>query len=189
MDTKLFFSKLSELDIRGLAYINHNRIQGTVPFLIFVTDTAYLVSVLTPLTILAIAVVSKRLPLKRIGYQLLIALVASTIITNLLKYVVNRPRPFTTYKYIEKLSTGGSPAFPSGHTADAFVMAISVSLVVGDQPKWLVPTWLWALTVAYSRMALGVHYPTDVLMSMLIGLSCALLGKWIVRQFLTLKTL
>jgi membrane-associated phospholipid phosphatase len=95
-------------------------------------------------------------------------------LTIVLKYSVNRDRPFITYQDIKKKSDGGTPSFPSGHTSGAFATATSVSLAY---PKWyvIVPSFTWAGTVGYSRMHLGVHYPSDVLAGALIGSGCAYL--------------
>jgi len=93
-------------------------------------------------------------------------------ITIILKYSINRDRPFVTYPDITKKSDAGSPSFPSGHTSSAFSTATSLSLAY---PKWyvIVPTYTWASTVAYSRMHLGVHYPSDVLAGAVIGAGSA----------------
>jgi membrane-associated phospholipid phosphatase len=91
-----------------------------------------------------------------------------------LKYSVNRDRPFETYTDItQKISVGG-PSFPSGHTSSAFETATSLSLAY---PKWyiIIPSYAWAGTVAYSRMHLGVHYPSDVLAGAVIGSGSAFL--------------
>jgi undecaprenyl-diphosphatase len=83
--------------------------------------------------------------------------------------LIDRPRPFETYSFIEKISVGGSPSFPSGHTSDAFAIALAMSIVFPK--KWVIfPMFAWAIAVGYSRMFTGVHYPTDVLGGMLLGL-------------------
>lgn len=101
-----------------------------------------------------------------------------------LKYTVNRPRPFVTYpdKVTQKDFHIGPKSFPSGHTSSAFALATSVSLCY---PKWYViaPAYMWACTVGYSRMRLGVHYPTDVLVGALIGSACAW-GSWELNKYL-----
>jgi membrane-associated phospholipid phosphatase len=93
-------------------------------------------------------------------------------ITIMLKYSVNRDRPYVTYPDITKKSSAGSPSFPSGHTSSAFSTATSLSLAY---PKWyiIVPSYAWAGTVGYSRMHLGVHYPSDVLAGAVIGAGSA----------------
>src|SRR5512133_888898 len=100
------------------------------------------------------------------------ALAINSGITLALKYSINRDRPFVTYPDISKKSGAGSPSFPSGHTSSSFAMATSLSL---SFPKWyvIVPAYSWAGTVAFSRMDLGVHYPSDVLAGALIGTGSA----------------
>ncbi len=111
------------------------------------------------------------------------ALFTAGVITYTLKYSVNRPRPFISYpQYFIKKSDGGSPSFPSGHTSAAFSVATAISL---EYKKWyiVVPAFTWATTVAYSRMHLGVHYPSDVIIGAIIGSSCAIISyqanKWL----------
>ena len=160
---------LFEWDKHILECINHNRIKDFDGLLIFVTNTAYLTAAVITAAIIAFALFRKNAELKIKGLQLFCAFVLNSIVINILKYTVNRQRPFKTDKLIEKLSTGGSPSFPSGHTADAFLIAFSLTLLFSKQ-KWpLLFMWLWAFVVAYTRMALGVHYPTDVLGSIVIG--------------------
>ena len=106
-----------------------------------------------------------------------VMLAASTVnfgITTALKYAINRDRPYESYPDITQKTDVVSPSFPSGHTSAAFATATSVSLAY---PKWyfIVPSYTWAGTVAYSRMDLGVHYPSDVVAGALIGAGTAFL--------------
>lgn len=111
-------------------------------------------------------------------------LLASSTISVGLKFAVNRPRPFVTYPapdIYQKDSHIGPHSFPSGHTSSAFALATSVCLYY---PKWYViaPAALWAITLGGSRLYLGVHYPTDVLIGALIGSGCAVLGYYVNRK-------
>src|SRR4030042_319356 len=94
--------------------------------------------------------------------------------TTALKYMINRDRPFETYPDITKKIDVISPSFPAGHSSSAFSTTTSISLAY---PKWyfIVPAYAWAGTVAYSRMELGVHYPSDVLAGAVIGAGTAFL--------------
>ena len=107
-------------------------------------------------------------------------LLASGVLAVSLKYSVGRPRPFVTYPYIIKKGEAGTPSFPSGHTSSAFAAATSISLCY---PKWYViaPSFLWASAVGYSRMELGVHYPSDVLVGAIVGAGCSWV-MWKVNQ-------
>jgi membrane-associated phospholipid phosphatase len=99
-----------------------------------------------------------------------------------LKYTINRDRPFLTYPDIRNKVNENSPSFPSGHTSSAFATATSLSLAF---PEWyvVVPSYIWAGTVGYSRMQLGVHYPGDVVGGIITGAGSAYftykLNKWI----------
>jgi undecaprenyl-diphosphatase len=91
------------------------------------------------------------------------------VATTLLKTTIDRARPFVTYPDdIHKHSVAGSKSYPSGHTSMAFAAATSISL---QYPKWYViaPAFIYASGVGYSRMYLGVHYPTDVLAGAVLG--------------------
>jgi undecaprenyl-diphosphatase len=91
------------------------------------------------------------------------------VATTILKTTIDRARPFVTYPDdIHKHSVAGSKSYPSGHTSMAFAAATSISL---HYPKWYViaPAFIYASGVGYSRMYLGVHYPTDVLAGAVLG--------------------
>lgn len=111
------------------------------------------------------------------------SVISSTIITTIIKKGVNRPRPYITYPDIEKVTSAGSESFPSGHTSGAFSLATSLSL---EYPKWyvIVPSYAWASAVAYSRMDLGVHYPSDILMGAVVGAGSAYLCHFLNKKLL-----
>lgn len=155
-------------DIRLLRDINLNRNSQLDGFFKGVTDTTVPVALGVPVIVMGVGLLQKDANTQRKAIVIGASLVASSGITYVMKKVVDRPRPFVTYPDINKLTTAESPSFPSGHTSIAFGAATSLSL---EYPKWYViaPSYLWAGTVGYSRMHLGVHYPSDVLAGAVIG--------------------
>lgn len=155
-------------DIDLLRKINVDRNTKLDQTFIVITNSDSPVSLAVPSSFLIAGLIKKDSTLINKGLYIGGSLVVSTIITTGLKYTIKRDRPFVTYPDIVKLSPAGSPSFPSGHTSMAFSTATSLSLAV---PKWFVviPSYLWAGAMGYSRMHLGVHYPLDVLVGAMIG--------------------
>ena len=86
-----------------------------------------------------------------------------------IKHIAQRQRPYERYPgYIEPYYHPDSYSMPSGHTALAFNTATTLTL---QYRRWYisVPAYLWATAVGYSRINLGVHYPTDVLAGAALG--------------------
>ncbi len=134
-----------------------------------------------PVIQLSAGLIQKDSTLKWQGLENFSAQALNGLLTSGLKYIVNRPRPFVTYPDdIQKHGSAGSYSFPSGHTSMAFAAATTISL---QYPKWyvIVPAYAWSSTVAFSRMYLGVHFPSDVLGGILLGSGTAVLTHYGIR--------
>ncbi|WP_291125371.1 phosphatase PAP2 family protein [Flavobacterium sp. UBA6031] len=159
-------------DINILRDINLNRNKQLDGFYRGITNSAAPVAIGTPIILYGISLLEKDSANKQKAIFVGVSVITATAIATLLKYAVNRPRPFITYPYLDKVTDGGSPSFPSGHTSDAFALATSLSIAY---PKWYViaPSFAWAGAVGFSRMDLGVHYPSDVLAGAILGAGSA----------------
>ena len=119
---------------------------------------------------------------RRNGLAMGIALAMGLIVCNLiLKPVVQRIRPYDWQAlygvHIPLLITGLSDfSFPSGHTIASF--EASVSLLKGNKVLGI-PALILAFAIAFSRLYLYVHYPSDVAFSMVLGTLFALFAYWL----------
>lgn len=124
------------------------------------------------------------------GFDMCVGIVINLLIVNIiLKYSVNRARPWSEYEeFIGFYKQFGirqpiDSSFPSGHTAICFCGA--VSLLFSYKVKAL-PAIIIAALVAISRIYLCLHYPTDVLGGMLIGTACGIGGHYAAKGILAL---
>lgn len=98
-----------------------------------------------------------------------------------LKLAINRPRPYQTYPDLQPFYHPQTSSLPSGHAGVAFQFATSLTLAC---PRWYVavPAYGWATAVGYSRLHMGVHYPSDVLAGAALGAGTALATHWLARR-------
>jgi undecaprenyl-diphosphatase len=167
-----------ELDISILRFIHHSRIVALDQWLYVLSFITTYVSIGIVLSILIVSLVKKSKPLRIIFYKMLAVLVLAALTSLAIKTLIPRERPFKAYPDIEKLSQAGSSSFPSGHTIEVFAIAAALSLLI-PRKRVIIPVFIWAILVAYSRMALGVHYPSDVAGGMIIGVSVGLLVPYL----------
>ncbi len=89
-----------------------------------------------------------------------------------IKFLVRRKRPEGEWGGIYRNTDPHS--FPSGHAARAFLIAVIGSALGPVWLGWVL--WLWAPLVALARVAMGVHYVSDVVAGALIGIVVAAIG-------------
>ena len=108
------------------------------------------------------------------GISLLAALVMS------IKFLVRRRRPEGEWGGIYRNTDPHS--FPSGHAARSFFIAV---VATGLGPNWLaVLLWIWAPLVSLARVAMGVHYVSDVVAGGVLGIIFALFGLQVYEPLL-----
>ena len=95
----------------------------------------------------------------------------------------NLDNPISQFIHIVNDKRGGRYGFPSCHSANSFALAFFVMLFF--KQRWLTLFIMsWAIVNSYSRVYLGVHYPGDLLVGMLVGLSGALIIYYLLRYAL-----
>ena len=124
---------------------------------------------------------------RKSGVILMAALLVDLVICNgILKPLVHRIRPFDVRTGIELLVKRPTDfSFPSGHTAASFASVMALYLA-GEKKIWISSLGL-AVLIAFSRLYLYVHYPTDVLGGVVAGLAEGALGYWLMKKVSELK--
>ncbi len=131
---------------------------------------------------------------RKTGLAMGIALLMGLIICNgILKNVCARPRPYdyqldtlkntwADFLINGKLLVEGLSdySFPSGHTIASFEAA---GVLMIRNKKLGIPALILACLIAFSRLYLYVHYPTDVIVSVILGTAFAFISNWLVNKF------
>ena len=112
-------------------------------------------------------------------------LVARFVVGEGIRIFYHRPRPFLTHDVI-KLISETSWSFPSGHTLFFFALSTSVYLY---NKKWGWAFFVASLIMAFARVVAGVHYPTDILGGIILGVGVGVgihyLVGWIYKKWLS----
>ena len=117
---------------------------------------------------------------RNVALVCIVALVFGYCLTEILKDIVVRPRPYAMLEGVRVLAYIDGSSWPSGHTVASFIGAIIIGKsysvnIKGKNCKLIYPLLVFAFLVGFSRIYNGVHYPFDVISGALIGIFCALL--------------
>lgn len=162
-------SVLQRFDSSILLYIKDN-MHGPVMDKIMVVSTHLGEGGIIWIIIAALLMINKKY--RKIGFMALAALILSTILgEGILKHVVQRIRPSADIPAVNLLIAKPlSYSFPSGHTASSFAVA---GVLAKYFKKYALGFFSLASLIAFSRLYLYVHYPTDVLAGIVLGLICS----------------
>ena len=119
---------------------------------------------------------------RKTGLMMGVALICGLLVGNMfLKPVVGRIRPYEYNEAIQLLiKTPHDYSFPSGHTLASFEGAVVLLL---REKKYIgIPAVVLAALIAFSRMYLYVHYPTDIPAGTLLAVAFAFFGVWLVNK-------
>lgn len=105
--------------------------------------------------------------MRRKAVPIVIVVVISLVFTYFLKELFARPRPFFTVPEVIFFSCSFGPSFPSGHMTRISAIAGAFSKIYSGWIKYLMI--LLSIFVGFSRLYLGVHYPSDIIAGGIIG--------------------
>ena len=119
---------------------------------------------------------------RKCGVAVALSLILTTILGNeIIKKIVQRPRPFAVDNSVTLLiPQPGQYSFPSGHTSNSIAAAVSIFLFY---KKPGIAAIALALLIAFSRMYLFVHYPTDILGGIVLGVVDALIIRFLIKKW------
>ena len=154
----------------------HNEVLDSVMLSITTLGDSGMLWIVTGVSLLLVPAVGKEsrehVRMRRtMGIHLLISLLLGLLFGNiLLKNIVRRPRPFQVDTGVIPLITPGEYSFPSGHTTSSFAAACSIYF---HNKRAGIVAFVMAAWIAFTRMYLFVHYPTDILGGIVLGVLCA----------------
>ncbi len=170
-------SLLQQLDGTILLAIQAMRMNWLTPIMVFASTigNAGLIWILLGLTL---SIIPKT---RKLGFLALASLLCCFLVNNvLLKNLVARPRPYTQLPDLSLLVPYPKDySFPSGHTCSSFAVSGSLWHSGKTWNKLRIPALILAILISFSRLYVGAHYPSDVIVGAAIGLiGSAIVTKW-----------
>lgn len=166
-----------DVEVQIVKFIQQHRLEELDSFLLFLTSSTTAISIILALTF-CWAIYREKMDDQSVFYPFSIFFVLSlaSLFSFGLKLFVSRARPFNSSIEILQLAPANTFSFPSGHTTA--VCAILFGLVFFlPKKRFIIPVFIWAILVMYSRLAFGVHFITDILAGILLSFMTAFACK------------
>lgn len=167
-------------DITTLRNIARTRTDTKSQVFRVISDANNYVNIGVPIGLFAVGAINGDKTMRQNALSIGTSTAITAVVNYGIKQLFKRKRPFRKYSNFVAVTQPSGYSFPSGHTSSAFSTAVSLSEAY---PKWYViaPSLLWSSSVAYSRMYLGVHYPSDIAAGALLGSGLAT-GVHLIRK-------
>ncbi len=172
--------ELLELDRKILLWLNGFHSPSIDSMMMLMTKTIFWL----PLYLILAYLIFKRYKIE--GWFVLVAagisiLLADQITSGFMKPFFARLRPsqepgLEGLLHLVNGYKGGRYGFASSHAANTFAIAFLVWCIFKDASRWTGLIFLWAIVMSYTRIYLGVHYPSDILVGALVGILSGWLG-------------
>ena len=182
------FDKILTLDKELLIFLNGLGSSTFDPFWMVITKQ----SNWTPFFLILLYLIFKKVGVKQTLYLLVFIIVLITIsaqFTNLVKETFQRLRPCSDpniNSLIRVVKPSETFSFFSGHASNSMAVSSFLYFILKDKFKYFGLLFLWPLIFAYSRIYLGLHYPTDIICGYMHGFILGFLFYKLFR-FLQLK--
>jgi len=161
-------SAIDRVDIQLLEHIAAKRTPGQTQFFRTISDANNYVNAAIPAGLFIAGALDGDKGMRQNAAYIAVSTASTAVLNMLIKRIVKRPRPFRMHIQFHAVYEPSGYSFPSGHTSASFSTATALSRAYS---KWYViaPSFIWASSVGYSRMYLGVHNPSDVLAGAALG--------------------
>ncbi len=170
------WEQVEQWDRELFVYLNNLGIEQYDAFWIFVTNPSHWI----PLYILFFLLFFLVFHWKKAFFSLLFLLAtvfATWGFTNLVKGLALRLRPNNSPDLVDLIRVLQEPtnySFFSGHASTSFAATTFVVLVIREKTNWIYLAYIWPVIFVMSRIYVGVHYPGDILVGMIVGIIFAL---------------
>ncbi len=180
------WEQLAKWDSDAFIFLNNLGVEDYDAFWIYITIPKHWIPLYVIILLLFFIAFNWRKAL--IGVLFLLVDVLTTVgITNLVKVNVERLRPSNQPLLEDLIRVIQEPhnfSFFSGHAASSFTVATFVVLILRHRFQWIYALYIWPILFALSRIFVGVHYPSDILVGTGFGVLMALLFYWLFKQIL-----
>lgn len=179
---------ITQIDYQILLYIQeHLRFDWLTDPIVFISHLGDDAKIWILLCILLLFFKSTR----KMGICGIVGLLFSGLIVNLfLKNYVARIRPYIQFQdIILLLEPQKDFSFPSGHASSSFAAAVAIWKMCDHKQRWIgVSSVILAVLIAWSRLYVCVHFPSDVICGIVIGILCACIASSLIKWVLNRKS-
>jgi undecaprenyl-diphosphatase len=159
---------LVEYDTRVFEFLNEKLANPVFDFTMPIITNDWVLRIALAIVLLLLLILGRKQERMAVVLVLVAIAIADQLSSSLLKHLVERVRPCHVVQGVHLLvDCGQGFSFPSSHAANSFAVATTFAILLR---KYKLLLFVVAVIVSYSRIAVGVHYPIDVLCGAVVGL-------------------